>query len=73
MVWTAEAFLRKRYEAGLKAGYAEGLEIGRAKGRAKIEAKVEMFLEEHPDATTDQLREFLINSRNPDRPNGASQ
>lgn len=61
MVWTAEAFLKKRYEAGL------------AEGRAKIEAKVEMFLEEHPDATAAQLREFLINSRNPDRRNGASQ
>lgn len=69
MVWTAEAFLKKRYAAG----YAEGLKIGYAKGRAKIRDKVEMFLEEHPDATAAQLREFLINSRNRNRPNGAAQ
>lgn len=69
MVWTAEAFLKKRYEAG----YAEGLEIGRDKGRAKIRDKVEMFLEEHPNATAAQLREFLINSRNRKRRNSASK
>lgn len=60
MVWTAEAFYKKRYEAGLKAG------------RAKIQAKVERFLEEHPDATAAQLREFLINRRNDNRPKDAS-
>lgn len=55
MVWTAEAFLQKRYAAGFKAGYAEG--------HANIRGKVEVFLEKHPDATVAQLREFLINNR----------
>ena len=72
MVWAAEAFLQKRYAAGFKAGYAEGLKIGYAKGRARIRGKVEVFLEEHPDATAAQLREFLINRRNPKRRKGAS-
>ena len=64
MVWTAEAFLQKRYAAGFKAGYAEG--------SANIRGKVEVFLDEHPDATAAQLREFLINRRNPKRRKGAS-
>ena len=64
MVWTAEAFLKKRYEAGLKAGYAEG--------RAKIRGKVLKFLEEHPDATAAQIREFLINRRDDNLRKGAS-
>ena len=72
MVWTAEAFLQKRYAAGFKVGYAEGLKIGYAKGRAKIRGRVEMLLEEHPDATAAQLREFLINSRDDSRTKGAS-
>lgn len=56
MVWTAEAFLQKRYEAG----------------RAEVRDKVLKFLEEYPDATAAQLREFLINSRNSKRRKGAS-
>ena len=64
IVWTAEAFLQKRYAAGFKAGYTEG--------RANIRGKVEVFIEEHPDATAAQLRESLINSRNPKRRKGAS-
>ena len=64
MVWTAEAYYKKRYEAGLK--------VGCAKGRAKIQAKVEKFLEEHPDATAAQIREFLISRRNDNRPKDAS-
>lgn len=57
MLWTAEAFLQKRYEAG----------------RAEVQDKVLKFLEEHPDATAAQLREFLINSRDDSRTKGASQ
>lgn len=64
MVWTAEAFLQKRYAAGFKAGYTEG--------RANIRGKVEVFIDEHPDATAAQLREFLINSRDDSRTKGAS-
>ena len=57
MVWTAEAFLQKRYEAG----------------QSQRDAQILKFLEEHPDATAAQLREFLINSRNRNRPNSAAQ
>ncbi len=64
MVWTAEAYYKKRYEAGLKAGCA--------KGRAEIRDKVEKFFEEHPDATAAQLREFLINRRDDNRPKAVS-
>ena len=55
MVWTADAFLRKRYEAGFKVGYAEG--------RAKVRDKVLKFIAENPDATPAQIRDFLLESR----------
>ena len=60
MVWTAEAFLKKRYEAGIKAG------------RAEVDDKVLKFLKEHPDATAAQIREFLINRRDDNRPKDVS-
>ena len=61
MVWTADAFLRKRYEAGFKVGYAEG--------RAKVRDKVRKFIAENPDATPAQIRDFLLESRESRRRN----
>ena len=51
MVWTADAFLRKRYEAGIAAG------------RAKVRDKVLNFIAENPDVTPAQIRDFLLESR----------
>ena len=62
MVWTADAFLRKRYEAGFKVGYAEG--------RAKVRDKVLNFITENPEATPAQIRDFLLESRESRRKNG---
>ena len=61
MVWTADAFLQKRYQAGFKVGYAEG--------RAKVRDKVLNFIAEHPDATPAQIRDFLLESRESRRRN----
>ena len=55
MVWTADAFLQKRYQAGK--------EVGEEIGEARKEAQVLKFLEEHPDATAADVREFLNQSR----------
>lgn len=55
MVWTADAFLQKRYEAGV--------EVGAARGEARKEAQVLNFLEEHPEATAADVLEFLNQSR----------
>ena len=57
MVWTADAFLQKRYEAGIAAG------------RAKIRDKVLNFIAENPDATPAQIRDFLLESRESRRQN----
>ena len=51
MVWTADAFLRKRYQAGWDDC------------EARKEAQVRRFLEEHPEATAADVREFLNQSR----------
>lgn len=59
MAWTADAFLQKRYQAGKEVG--EG--IGEARGEARKEAQIRRFLEEHPEATTEEMREFLNQSR----------
>ena len=58
MVWTADAFLQKRYEAGIAAG------------RAKVRDKVLNFIAENPDATPAQIRDFLLESRESRRRNG---
>lgn len=63
MVWTADAFLQKRYEAGFKAGYTERFLAGYAKGQARVDARIRKFLEEHPEATAADVREFLNQSR----------
>ena len=57
MVWTADAFLQKRYEAGIAAG------------RAKVRDKVRKFIAENPDATPAQIRDFLLESRESRRQN----
>ena len=55
MAWTAEAFLQKRYQAGV--------EVGETSGEARKEAQVLKFLEEHPEATAEEVLEFLNQSR----------
>ena len=57
MVWTADAFLQKRYEAG----YAEG--------QARVDAKVLNFIAENPDVTPAQIRDFILESRESRRRN----
>lgn len=57
MVWTADAFLKKRY----LAGYTEG--------QAQVDAQVLNFIAEHPDATPAQIRDFLLESRESRRRN----
>ena len=64
-----ETFLAKRYAAGREEGRgegrAEGLEegigIGREEGVEIRNAQLLEFLEEHPEATFDQLKELLRN------------
>ena len=46
-----ETFLAKRYAAGR--------EDGREEGREERDAEWLKFLEEHPEATVDQLKELL--------------
>ena len=59
MVWTADAFLQKRYQAGVEVGER----IGEVRGEARKEAQIRKFLEEHPEATAEEMREFLNQSR----------
>ena len=60
-----ETFLAKRYAAGREEGREEGLEegigIGREEGVEIRNAQLLEFLEEHPEATFDQLKELLRN------------
>ena len=58
MVWTADAFLKKRY----LAGYAEG--------QAQVDAQVLNFIAENPDVTPAQIRDFLLESGESRRRNG---
>lgn len=51
----AETFLNKRYQAGK--------EVGEEIGEARKEAQVRKFLEEHPNATAEEVMEFLSRSR----------
>lgn len=55
MAWTADAFLQKRYQAGV--------EVGEASGEARKEAQIRRFLEEHPNDTAEEVLEFLNQSR----------
>lgn len=55
MAWTADAFLQKRYQAGV--------EVGEARGEARKEAQICKFLEEHPEATAADVLEFLNQNR----------
>ena len=64
----AETFLNKRYQAGKDVGE----EIGEVRGEARKEAQVRKFLEEHPDATAEEVLEFLSQSRRNGR-NGKSE
>lgn len=50
----AETFLNKRFQAG----------------EAQKEAQILKFIEEHPDATVEEVREFICQSRNRSRRNG---
>ena len=63
----AETFLNKRYQAGKEVGEEIGEVRGEARGIARGEAQKEAelleFLEEHPEATAEEMREFLSQSR----------
>ena len=64
MAWTADAFLRKRYEAGWDVGHTQGHKEGRIEGlmegRTEERAEILKFIEEHPEMTLDQVREHLL-------------
>ena len=63
----AETFLNKRYQAGKEdgeeIGEVRGEARGIARGEAQKEAELLKFLEEHPEATAEEMREFLSQSR----------
>ena len=59
----AETFLNKRYQAGKDDGEEIGEVRGIARGEAQKEAQVRKFLEEHPEATAEEVLEFLSQSR----------
>ena len=48
----AETFLNKRFQAGQTVG------------EARKEAQILKFIEEHPEATAEEVREFIRQSRN---------
>ena len=48
----AETFLNKRFQAGQTVG------------EARKEAQILKFIEEHPEATAEEVREFIRRSRN---------
>ena len=65
-----ETFLAKRYAAGREDGLEEGVEKGREEMRAERDAAWLNFLEEHPEATFDQLRDLLRNGDGPQNGKG---
>ena len=77
----AETFLNKRYQAGKDVGHTQGHTQGHKEGRieglmeGRTEARSEIlkFLEEHPDATAAELREFLLKDYSPNRRSGGVQ
>lgn len=56
----AETFLNKRFQAGQEIGEARGVEIGEARTKAEILK----LLEEHPELTLEQVKEYLRNGDN---------
>ena len=63
----AETFLNKRFQAGKDVGLTQGHKEGRIEGlmegRTEERAELLKFLEEHPEATAEEMREFLSQSR----------
>lgn len=69
----AETFLNKRFQAGHEIGKAEGrtegeeigeargVQIGEARGEARTKAEILKLLEEHPELTLEQVKEYLHN------------
>ena len=55
MVWTAEAFLKKRFLAGYRVGIVEGLQDA---GNHRRAAAMQQFLDKNPDATRKQIERF---------------
>ena len=53
----AETFLNKRFQAG----------------QAQRDAQILKFIEEHPDATAEEVREFIRQSRGKNRRNGKAE
>lgn len=56
MVWTADAFLKKRYLAGYRVGIVEGLQDA---GNHQRAAAMQRFLDKNPDATRKQIERFM--------------
>lgn len=61
----AETFLNKRFQAGHEIGKAEGRaegeEIGEARGEARTRAEILKLIEERPELTLEQVKEYLHN------------
>lgn len=65
----AETFLNKRFQAGHEIGRAEGRaegeEIGETRGvqigEARTKAEILKLLEEHPELTLEQVKQYLYN------------
>ena len=61
----AETFLNKRFQAGHEIGKAEGRaegeEIGEARGEARTKSEILKLLEEHPELTLEQVKDYLHN------------
>lgn len=53
----AETFLNKRF----RAGQTVGEEIGEARGEARTKAEILKLIEEHPELTLEQVKEYLHN------------
>lgn len=58
MVWTAEAFYKKRFLAGFRVGVVEGMKNA---GNHQRAAAMQQFLDKHPDATKKQIKRFIKN------------
>ena len=63
----AETFLNKRFQAGQTVGE----EIGEARGEARTKAEILKLIEEHPELTLEQVKQYLHNGID-NRHNGKS-
>lgn len=56
MVWTADAFRKKRFLAGFRVGVVRGLKKA---GNHQRAAAMQQFLDKNPDATRKQIERFM--------------